>query len=151
MACTCLAQEVALLEVQPCWSRCIAVGVGFGPQSEFQDSQGYTGKPCLKTKQNKTKQNKTKQNKTKQTLALASWKPFFSYMPLDGDVELSAPPGPHLPGRCHSPTLMKMDLTSEPVSQAQLNVVLIRVALAMVSVHSSKPLRQCLCGLCGDF
>jgi hypothetical protein len=36
-----------------------------GLQSEFQDSQGYTEKPCLKTKQNKTKQNKTKQNKTK--------------------------------------------------------------------------------------
>jgi hypothetical protein len=36
-----------------------------GLQSEFQDSQGYTEKPCLK-KQNKTKQNKTKQNKTKQ-------------------------------------------------------------------------------------
>jgi hypothetical protein len=37
-----------------------------GLQSEFQDSQGYTEKPCLKnkTKQNKTKQNKTKQNKT---------------------------------------------------------------------------------------
>jgi hypothetical protein len=35
-----------------------------GLQSEFQDSQGYTEKPCLK-KQNKTKQNKTKQNKTK--------------------------------------------------------------------------------------
>jgi hypothetical protein len=33
-----------------------------GLQSEFQDSQGYTEKPCLK---NKTKQNKTKQNKTK--------------------------------------------------------------------------------------
>jgi hypothetical protein len=32
-----------------------------GLQSEFQDSQGYTEKPCLK----KTKQNKTKQNKTK--------------------------------------------------------------------------------------
>jgi hypothetical protein len=28
-------------------------------QSEFQDSQGYTEKPCLeKTKQNKTKTNK---------------------------------------------------------------------------------------------
>jgi hypothetical protein len=27
-----------------------------GLQSEFQDSQGYTEKPCLK-KQNKTKQN----------------------------------------------------------------------------------------------
>jgi hypothetical protein len=33
-----------------------------GLQSEFQDSQGYTEKPCVKTKQNKT--NKTKQNKT---------------------------------------------------------------------------------------
>jgi hypothetical protein len=37
-----------------------------GLQSEFQDSQDYTEKPCLETKQNKTKQNKTKQNKTKQ-------------------------------------------------------------------------------------
>jgi hypothetical protein len=45
-------------------------------QSEFQDSQDYTEKPCLKkptnqpnqTKPNQTKpkQNKTKQNKTKQ-------------------------------------------------------------------------------------
>jgi hypothetical protein len=38
-----------------------------GLHSEFQDSQGYTEKPCLKnkTKQNKkqNKQNKTKQNK----------------------------------------------------------------------------------------
>jgi hypothetical protein len=33
---------------------------------EFKASQGYSEKPCLKTKQNKTKQNKTKQNKTKQ-------------------------------------------------------------------------------------
>jgi hypothetical protein len=33
-----------------------------GLQSELQDSQGYTEKPCL---ENKTKQNKTKQNKTK--------------------------------------------------------------------------------------
>jgi hypothetical protein len=42
-----------------------------GLQSELQDSQSYTEKPCLekqnKTKQNKTKQNKTKQNKTKKT------------------------------------------------------------------------------------
>jgi hypothetical protein len=30
-------------------------------QSQFQDSQGYTEKPCLK-KQNKTKQNKIKKN-----------------------------------------------------------------------------------------
>jgi hypothetical protein len=32
-----------------------------GLQSEFHDSQGYTKKPCVETKQNKTKQNKTKQ------------------------------------------------------------------------------------------
>jgi hypothetical protein len=32
---------------------------------EFQDSQGYTEKPCLK-KQNKTKQNKTKTKNKKQ-------------------------------------------------------------------------------------
>jgi hypothetical protein len=34
-----------------------------GLQSEFQDSQGYTEKPCLEKKQNKTKQKKSKQNK----------------------------------------------------------------------------------------
>jgi len=48
-----------------------------GLQSEFQDSQGYTEKPCLK---NKTKQNKTKQNKTKKWCNL--WAPgtvFYSY------------------------------------------------------------------------
>jgi hypothetical protein len=38
-----------------------------GLQSEFQDSQDYTEKPCLdKTKQNKSK----KQNKTKNRLKL---------------------------------------------------------------------------------
>jgi hypothetical protein len=31
-----------------------------GLQSEFQDSQGYTEKPCLEKSKNKTKQNKTK-------------------------------------------------------------------------------------------
>jgi hypothetical protein len=37
-------------------------------QSEFQNSQDYTEKPCLeKTKNNKTKQNKTKQNKKYQS------------------------------------------------------------------------------------
>ena len=35
-------------------------------------------------------------------------------------------------------------ITSKPVSQPQLNAVLIRVALVMVSVHSSKTLRQIL-------
>jgi hypothetical protein len=35
-----------------------------GLQSEFQDSQGYTEKPCLeKTKQNKKQKPKTKQKK----------------------------------------------------------------------------------------
>jgi hypothetical protein len=37
-----------------------------GLQSEFQDSQGYTEKPCLK-KQKQTKQNKNKQKKPKKT------------------------------------------------------------------------------------
>jgi hypothetical protein len=37
---------------------------------------------------------------------------------------------------------MIMDLTSEPVSQAQLNVVLVRVALVIVFVHSSKTLTK---------
>jgi hypothetical protein len=37
---------------------------------------------------------------------------------------------------------MIMDWTSEPVSQPQWNVVLIRVALVIVSVHSSKTLRH---------
>jgi hypothetical protein len=35
-----------------------------GLQSEFQDSQGYTDKPCPKKQKQKQKQ-KTKQNKTK--------------------------------------------------------------------------------------
>jgi hypothetical protein len=30
-----------------------------GLQSEFQDSQGYTEKPCLRNKKQNTKQNKT--------------------------------------------------------------------------------------------
>jgi hypothetical protein len=37
---------------------------------------------------------------------------------------------------------MIMNGTYETVSQPQLNVVLIRVALVMVSVHSSKTLRH---------
>jgi hypothetical protein len=44
---------------------------------------------------------------------------------------------------CHAPTLI-MDRTSEPVSQPQLNVVFIRLALVMVSVHSSKTLTKTL-------
>ena len=41
------------------------------------------------------------------------------------------------------PAIMIMVWTSEPVGQPQLNVVLIRVALVMVSFHSSKTLRHC--------
>jgi hypothetical protein len=61
---------------------------------------------------------------------------------LDEDVELSALPAPCLNIYCHAPTLMIMDLTSEPVSQPQLNVVFIRLALVMVSVHSNKTLTK---------
>jgi hypothetical protein len=38
--------------------------------------------------------------------------------------------------------LMIMDWTSEPVSQPQLNIVFIRLALVMVSVHSNKTLTK---------
>jgi hypothetical protein len=50
-------------------------GVGGQPglQSEFQDSQGYTEKPCLEKPK-----NKTKNKQTKKTLLLATWKPVFS-------------------------------------------------------------------------
>jgi hypothetical protein len=37
-----------------------------GLQSEFQDSQGYIEKPCLRKKQNKTKQTNKQTNKQKE-------------------------------------------------------------------------------------
>jgi hypothetical protein len=43
-----------------------------GLQSEFQDSQGYTEKPCLE--KNKTKQNKTKQKKCPTSLVMGKCK-----------------------------------------------------------------------------
>ena len=46
------------------------------------------------------------------------------------------------------PYMVVMDSTSEPVSQPQLNVVLIRVALVMVSLHSNKTLRCLLFVVC---
>jgi hypothetical protein len=76
------------------------------------------------------------------TLILAAWKSVFCWQPSDEDVELSAPPAPCLPECCHIPTLMIIDGACEPVSQPQLNVVLIRVALVTVSVHSSKALTK---------
>ena len=75
-------------------------------------------------------------------LTLVAWKSVFHYQPLDENIELSAPPAPCLPRCCHVPTLMIMDWTSEPISRPQLNVVLLRVALVMVSVHSSKTLTE---------
>jgi hypothetical protein len=41
-------------------------------KSEFQDSQGYTEKPCLE-KQNKTKQNKQTNKQTALILLSYSW------------------------------------------------------------------------------
>ena len=43
-----------------------------------------------------------------------------------------------LAGHCCAPALMIMDSTSEPLSQPQLNVIIIRMALVMVCNHSSK-------------
>jgi len=57
-------------------------------------------------------------------------------------VELSAPPTPHLPGHGHAPALIIMDCTFEPVSQPQLGVILVRVVLVMVSVHSNETLSK---------
>ena len=65
-----------------------------------------------------------------------------TWHPLDKDVELSAAPAPCLPGYCHAPTLMAIDWTCETVSQSQLNAVLHRVALVMVSIDRSKTLIQ---------
>ena len=50
-------------------------------------------------------------------------------LPADQDVELSAPsPAPCLPTSCHG----NNGLTSESLSQLQLNVFLLRVATVMV-------------------
>lgn len=70
------------------------------------------------------------------------WCSPFSWLPLDQDVELSDPPAPCLPRCCHALTMMIMDWTSETVSQPQLNVVLIRVALVKVCLHSNRTLTK---------
>ena len=71
-----------------------------------------------------------------------SWCPCPFIGSLSWLQKLSAPPAPCLPRCCHVPTLMIMGWTSEPVSQPQLNVVLIGVVLVMVSVHNSKTLTK---------
>jgi hypothetical protein len=37
-----------------------------------------------------------------EAILLAAWKPIFSFLPLDEDVDLSAPPASLLPGHCHA-------------------------------------------------
>ena len=44
-----------------------------------------------------------------ETLLQTMWEPVFSYLPSEKEVELAAPPAPHLPGHCHAPALMIMD------------------------------------------
>jgi hypothetical protein len=73
-----------------------------------------------------------------ETLFLAFWKTIvFSFMTSGQDVELSAPPASCLPGCSMLFDLTIIDWTSEPVSQPQLNVVLIKAALVMMSGHSN--------------
>jgi hypothetical protein len=43
-------------------------------------------------------------------------------LPVDQDVDLSAPSAPCLPTPCHLPTMTTMDWTSRTVSQPQINV-----------------------------
>jgi len=96
------SREWYYLEVWPCWSRCVTVGMGF------------------------------------KTLLLAVWNRVFHYQPSDKDVDPSVLPALCLPGCCHALALVITDWTSEPVSQPQLNIVLIRLPLVMVTVHSCK-------------
>jgi hypothetical protein len=75
------------------------------------------------------------------TLLLAAWKSVFHEQPSDEDVELSVPAASCLPG-CSNASALITDGTSEPISQPQLIVVLIRVALVMVSGNGSKTLTK---------
>ena len=70
-----------------------------------------------------------------------------SCLPSDEDVELSASTAPCFPGHCHGPTLMIIDWTSEPVIYPQLNVVLYKISLVMVSLHKNEnPKTESYCG-----
>lgn len=59
-----------------------------------------------------------------ESLVLTAWRPAFSFLPSEQDVEHSAAPTTCLPGHCYSPSMMIMNWTSKPVIQHQLNVVL---------------------------
>jgi hypothetical protein len=56
------AEAGGFLSSRPAWSTEWVPGL----QSEFQDNQGYTEKPCLENKQTNKTKNKTKQNKKTQ-------------------------------------------------------------------------------------
>jgi hypothetical protein len=60
-------------------------------------------------------------------------------LPVDWDVELSAPPAPCLPGCCHVPAKKIMDWTSEPIRQPQLNVFLLELPWSWCLFTSIKP------------
>jgi hypothetical protein len=64
-----------------------------------------------------------------ETLLLASWKPVFSWLPSEQDVELSAPPAPCLPGSCHAFCLHDNGLNLWTCKPAPIKCLLIRVAL----------------------
>ena len=80
-------------------------------------------------------------NEVSYTQALPSVEHIF-LLPVDQDVELSAPPAPRLPACCHAFCHDEMDWISETVSQPNLKknffFFKIRVALVMVSLHSNK-------------
>ena len=58
------------------------------------------------------------------TLILATWKPMFSCLSSEQNVEHLDLPTSCQPGCCHAPALMITDRTFEPVHQPQLNVSL---------------------------
>jgi hypothetical protein len=72
-----------------------------------------------------------------ETFLLASWKSIFQ-LPLEQEAELSATPAPCLPGHCHAFHHEDNGLNLWTYNPAQVK----RIALNMVSVHSSKTLRQ---------
>ena len=63
-------------------------------------------------------------------------------LPADQGVELLAPPTPCLPACCHAFCHDNNELNLSTISQHQLNVFLIRVAVFMVSLHSNKTLSE---------
>jgi hypothetical protein len=58
------------------------------------------------------------------TLVLAAWKPVFSCLFSEQDVEVTASPAPCLPGSSEASAFIIMDRNSERVKEPQLNVIL---------------------------